>query len=90
MTLVPLEHKSKVEQDLTYNRGAVKKMIDYSENEVTNIIEKIKMAKDSENTVEGYISKDTNFRSNKARESFLFDTGATVFIIGLEVARDNN
>ena len=48
------------------------------------------MAKDSENTVEGYISKDTNFRSNKSRESFLFDTGATVCIIGLEVAKDNN
>ena len=28
---------------------------------VENIIEKIKLAKDSENTVEGYISKDTNF-----------------------------
>ena len=65
-------------------------MIDYPENEVINIIEKIKMAKDSENTVEGYISKDTNFRSNKSRESFLFDTGATVCIIGLEVAKDNN
>ena len=47
------------------------------------------MAKDSENTVEGYVSKNTNFRSNQAREMFLFNTGATVSIIGLEVARDN-
>ena len=40
---------------------------------IENIIEKIKLAKDSENTVEGYISKDTNFRSNKSRESFVYD-----------------
>ena len=51
MTTVPLEHRSKVEQVLTYNREAAKEMIDYSENEVKNIIEKIKVAKDSENTV---------------------------------------
>ena len=68
MTLVPIEYKSKVEQVLTYNREAVKEMIDYPENEIKNIIENIKLAKDSENTVEGYISKDTNFRSNKSRE----------------------
>ena len=82
---IPLEHRSKV---LTYNREATKEMIDYPENEVKNIIEKIKLAKDSANTVEGYISKDTNFRSNKSRESFLFNTGATVCIIGLEVAKN--
>ena len=29
VTLVPLDHNLKVEQDLTYNRGAVKKMIEY-------------------------------------------------------------
>ena len=62
MTLVPLEDKFKVEQVLTYNREAAKEMIDNPE----NIIVKIKLAKDSENTVEGYISKDTNFRSNKS------------------------
>ena len=64
-------------------------MIDYSENEVINIPEKIKLAKDSENTVQGFISKDTNFRSNQSQEQFLFDTGVTVCIIGLEVAREN-
>ena len=55
MTLVPLKHKSKVEQDHTYNREAAKKMIDYPEDEVKNITEKTKLSKDSENTVEGYI-----------------------------------
>ena len=85
---IPLELGSN--QAFTHSKGVTKVMIDYPENEVINIIEKIKMAKDSENTVEGYISKDTNFRSNKSRESFLFDTGATVCIIGLEVAKDNN
>ena len=69
----PLKHGSK--QAFTHNKGATEVMIDYPENEVINIIEKIKLAKDSENTVEGYISKDTNFRSNKSQESFLFDTG---------------
>ena len=64
-------------------------MIDYPENEVINILEKIKLAKDSENTVQGFISKDTNFRSNQSQEQFLFYTGTTVCIIGLEVARDN-
>ena len=64
-------------------------MMDYQEIEVKNISENIKVAKDSENTVEGYVSKNTNFRSNQAWETFLFDTGATVSIIGLEVARDN-
>ena len=68
MTTVPLEDKSKVEQVLIYSREAAKEMIDYPENEVKNIIEKIKLAKDSENTVEGYISKDTNFRSNKSQK----------------------
>ena len=29
-------------------------------------------------------------RSNKSQESFLFDTRATVCIIGLQVAKDNN
>ena len=64
--------------------------IRFSNRSDKNIVEKMKLAKDSENTVEGYISKDTNFRSNKSRESFLFDTGATVCIIDLDVAKDNN
>ena len=64
-------------------------MIDYPENEVINILEKIKLAKDSENKVQGLISKNTNFRSNQSQEQFLFDTRATVCIIGLEVVRDN-
>ena len=49
-------------------------MIDYPENEVINIIENIKLAKDSENTVQGFISKQTNFRSNQSQEQLLFDT----------------
>ena len=61
-----LKHGSK--QAFTHSKGVTKVMIDYPENEVINIIERIKMAKDSENTVEGYISKDTNVRSNKSRE----------------------
>ena len=56
---------------------------------VKNITDNIKAAKDTENTVQGYVSKNTNFRSNQAQEIFLFDAGATLSIIGLQVAKDN-
>ena len=42
----------------TYSKGVSKVMIDYPENEVINIIEKIKLSKDSENTVQGLICND--------------------------------
>ena len=83
VTLVSPEDRVKEKQDRpkdkqddnTYINGSVKKMINYPDLEVKNIIENIKTAKDTENTVQGYVSKNTNFRSNQAQETFLFDTG---------------
>ena len=83
------QDRPKEQDDNTYINGSVKKMLNYPDLEVKNIIENIKAAKDTENTVQGYVSKNTNFRSNQAQETFLFDTGATVSIIGLQVAEDN-
>ena len=71
---VSFKHGSK--QTSTHSKGVSTETIDYPENEVINIIEKIKLAKDSENAVQGFISKDTNFRSNQSQEQFLFDTEA--------------
>ena len=65
-------------------------MLNYQDLKVKNITENIKAAKDSENTVQGYVSKNANFRSNQTQETFLFDTVATVSIIGLQVARVQN
>ena len=48
----------------SHSKEVSTEMIDYPEKEVINILERIKLAKDSENTVQGLISKDTNFRSN--------------------------
>ena len=95
MTVVSPEDRVKEKQDRpkeqddnTYINGSVKKMINYPDLEVKNIIENIKAAKETENTVQGLVSKNTDFRS-KNEETFLFDTGATVSIIGLQVAKDN-
>ena len=90
VTVVSPEDRPKEQDDNTYINGSVKKMLNYPDLEIQNIIENIKAAKDTENTVQGYVSKNTNFRSNQAQETFLFDTGATVSIIGLQVARDNS
>ena len=55
-----------------------------------NVLERIKLTKDSDNTVQGVISKKTKFRSNQSQEQFLFDTGTSVSIIGEKVAQDNH
>ena len=63
-------------------------MIDYPDLEVKNIVKNIKAAKETENTVQGLVSNKTDFRSAN-EETFLFDNGATVSIIGLQVAKEN-
>ena len=78
---------SKPEEKQTSTHG--KEVSTETEKEVINVLERIKLAKDSDNTVQGLISKNTNFRSNQSQEQFLFDTGASVCIIGWEVAKDN-
>ena len=60
----------------------------FTDSEVGNVVDYIKAAKASDNHVQGLISKNMDFRTS-LNETFLFDTGATVSIIGLEVAKDN-
>ena len=57
--------EEKHDDDNTYINGSVKKMIDYPDLEVKNIVKNIKAAKETENTVQGLVSKNTNFRSKK-------------------------
>ena len=60
----------------------------YTDLEVGNVIEFIKTAKETDNHVQGLVSKNTDFRSSQSA-TFLFDMGAKVSIIGLQVAKDN-
>ena len=67
---------------------SVKKLLEYTDLEVKNIVKCIKAAKETENIIHGLVSNSTDFRSAKD-EIFLCDTGATVSIIGLQVAKEN-
>ena len=67
---------------------SVRKLLEYTDLEVKNIVKCIKAAKETENIIHGLVSNSTDFRSAQD-EIFLCDTGATVSIIGLQVARDN-
>ena len=60
----------------------------FTDSEVGNVVDSIKAAKASDNHVQGLISKKMDFRT-ALNETFLFDTGGTVSIIGLKVAKDN-
>ena len=64
MTVVSPKDRAKEQQDdnNTYISGSVKKMIDYPDLEVKNIVKNIKAAKETENTVQGLVSKNTDFR----------------------------
>ena len=54
--------KEKQEGNNTYINGSVKKMIDYPDLEVKNIVKNIKADKETENTAQGLVSKNTDFR----------------------------
>ena len=60
----------------------------YSDTEVKEAIDFIKAAKETKNSTQGLLSKTVYFRSSQ-EENFLFDTGATVSIIGEETAKSN-
>merc|ERR1712082_79689 len=51
-------------------------------------MEIIKNAKETDNSAQGLISRDTDFRSSNW-EIFLFDSGASVSIMGEIMAREN-
>ena len=51
-------------------------------------IERIKSAKDNDNSANGLVSNNMDFRDAR-EERFLFDTGAQVCIMGEMMAQDN-
>ena len=56
---------------------------------MSKVISFIKAAKETENSTQGPLSKTADFRSARD-ENFLFDTRATVSIIGEQIAKSNN
>ena len=49
----------------------------------------VENAKETDNHTQGLISKNTDFRSAKV-ETFLFDTGASISLMGQQIACENN
>ena len=60
---------------------------DLSDKDILSAIEKIKIARETDNSAQGLISNSTDFRQAKA-ERFLFDSGASVSIMGEIMARE--
>ena len=63
-------------------------MGDASVSDIISAIEKIKIVKENDNSAQGLVSKNTDFRQAR-EEKFLFDTGAQVCIMGETMAREN-
>ena len=61
---------------------------DASTEDIISIIERIKRARENDNSTIGMISKSTDFRKAK-RDKFLMDSGAQVCIMGETMAREN-
>ena len=65
----------------------VKEVIgDASDNDIISSIEKIKIAKENDNSAQGLVSKNTDFRQAR-EEKFLFDSGVQVCIMEEIMAR---
>ena len=77
-------------QGETSGRESVRRVFttEYTDSEVMRVVDSIRAAKHSENHVNGQISHKLDFRQ-ALTEVFLFDTGASVSIIGEKVAQDN-
>merc|ERR1711888_434257 len=61
---------------------------DASNEDIISIIERIKRARENDNSTIGMISKSTDFRKAK-QEKFLMDSGAQVCIMGELMAKEN-
>ena len=60
----------------------VKEVVDgVSDEDIKSAMEMIKNAKETDNSAQGLISSNTDFRSSNP-ETFLFDSGASVSIMG--------
>ena len=58
---------------------------DASVNDIISAIEKIKIARENDNSAQGLVSKNTDFRQAR-EEKFLFDSGAQVYLMGETIA----
>ena len=77
------------EEDTSEEVKRVREVIgDASDKDIISIIERIKRARENDNSTIGMISKSTDFRKAK-REKFLMDSGAQVCIMGEEMAKEN-
>ena len=67
----------------------VKEVVGSATNEdIISAIGMIKTARETDNSAQGLISRNTDFRDEKS-ENFLFDSGALVSIMGEIMAREN-
>ena len=67
----------------------VKEVVDgATDDDIKSAIEMIKNARETDNLVQGLISRNTDFRDAKS-ENFLFDSGASVLIMGEIMAQEN-
>jgi len=77
------------EEDTSEEVKRVREVIgDASNKDIISIIERIKRARENDNSTIGTISKSTDFRKAK-REKCLMDSGAQVCIMGEEMAMEH-
>ena len=93
-TVIGAQDKEDIQEDSEEEEASeevmrVKEVIgDVTNQDIISAIGKIKTARETDNSAQGLISRSTNFREAKA-ENFLFDSGASVSIMGKIMAREN-
>ena len=83
-----LEESSDDEETAEEVKTVKEVMGDASVSNIISAIEKIKIEKENDNSAQGLVSKNMDFRQAK-EEKFLFDTGAQVCIMGETMALEN-
>ena len=67
----------------------VKEVVDgVTDDDIKSAMEMIRNARETDNSAQGLISRNTDFRETNL-ENFLFDSGASVSIMGEIMAREN-
>ena len=89
----PVEVSQEDRDEEEHTSGSVKRLKEFvnsiSDLEIKTAIDMIKNAKETDNHAQGLTSKNTDFRSANV-ETFLFDTGASISLMGEQIARENN
>merc|ERR1712055_622303 len=87
------EEEEEEDSEEKHPSGSVMKVKEYvnniSDEDIKTAFDMIQNAKETDNNAEGLISNSTDFRSANV-ETFLFDSGASVSLMGEQVARENN